>query len=139
MKKIILASHGELAQGMKQTASMIIGSEAPIYALSAFRDEDEPMIKQLETLLQEIGTKDIYIVTDILGGSVNNDVLQLLSKYPELTVLTGMNLALVITLATQSDSLSSDALNQIIEDSRQAIVDCKQLLTQQMNAGGDEL
>ena len=43
MNKIILASHGDFSQGLKQTSSMIIGDEGNIFALSAFRDEDEPI------------------------------------------------------------------------------------------------
>ncbi|MGC3432545.1 PTS fructose transporter subunit IIA, partial [Pseudomonas aeruginosa] len=32
MATIILASHGEFAQGLKQTATMIIGDSVPIHA-----------------------------------------------------------------------------------------------------------
>lgn len=42
------ASHGEFAQGLKQTATMIIGDSVPIHALSAFRDEDESILVQIK-------------------------------------------------------------------------------------------
>lgn len=48
MATIILASHGEFAQGLKQTATMIIGDSVPIHALSAFRDEDESILVQIK-------------------------------------------------------------------------------------------
>ena len=60
MNKIILASHGDFSQGLKQTSSMIIGDEGNIFALSAFRDEDEPIKRQVEHLLEKIGYEDVY-------------------------------------------------------------------------------
>ena len=135
MNKIILASHGEFSQGLKQTASMIIGDEGNIFALSAFRDEDEP----IKNLLEVIGYEDVYLLTDIFGGSVNNDLLTLQQQYPELHLVAGMNLPLVISIATQSGKIDADQMAALLEESRQAMIDCKQLLTTQINIGGDDL
>jgi len=139
MNKIILASHGEFSQGLKQTASMIIGDEGNIFALSAFRDEDEPIKNQVEHLLEVIGYEDVYLLTDIFGGSVNNDLLTLQQQYPELHLVAGMNLPLVISIATQSGKIDVDQIAALLEESRQAMIDCKQLLTTQINIGGDDL
>ena len=139
MNKIILASHGEFSQGLKQTASMIIGDEGNIFALSAFRDEDEPIKNQVEHLLEVIGYEDVYLLTDIFGGSVNNDLLTLQQQYPELHLVAGMNLPLVISIATQSGKIDTDQMAALLEESRQAMIDCKQLLTTQINIGGDDL
>lgn len=139
MNKIILASHGEFSQGLKQTASMIIGDEGNIFALSAFRDEDEPIKNQVEHLLEVIGYEDVYLLTDIFGGSVNNDLLTLQQQYPELHLVAGMNLSLVISIATQSGKIDADQMAALLEESRQAMIDCKQLLTTQINIGGDDL
>lgn len=139
MNKIILASHGEFSQGLKQTASMIIGDEGNIFALSAFRDEDEPIKNQVEHLLEVIGYEDVYLLTDIFGGSVNNDLLTLQQQYPELHLVAGMNLPLVISIATQSGKIDADQMAALLEESRQAMIDCKQLLTTQIDIGGDDL
>ncbi|HCM87968.1 MULTISPECIES: PTS sugar transporter subunit IIA [Enterococcus] len=139
MNKIILASHGEFSQGLKQTASMIIGDEGNIFALSAFRDEDEPIKNQVERLLETTGYEDVYILTDIFGGSVNNDLLTIQQKHPELHLFAGMNLPLVISIATQTGRIDSDQLANILEDSRRGMIDCKQLLAEKINIGGDDL
>ena len=139
MNKIILASHGEFSQGLKQTASMIIGDEGNIFALSAFRDEDEPIKNQVERLLQTFGYEDVYILTDIFGGSVNNDLLTIQQEHPELHLFAGMNLPLVISIATQAGKIESNQLAAILEESRQGMIDCKQLLTTKINIGGDDL
>lgn len=139
MNKIILASHGELSQGMKQTASMIIGDGKNIYAISAFRDEDEPVKKQIEQLLLQVGHENVYILTDIFGGSVNNDLLAIQQANPEVRLLAGMNLALVISIATQTEKITEEQLTLILEDSRQALIDCKRLLAENIYLGGDDL
>lgn len=139
MNKIILASHGELAQGMKQTAAMIIGESENIYALSAFRDEDQPIKEQVINLLDQIGYEDVYILTDIFGGSVNNDMLEIQQACSEVHLLTGMNLPMVISIATQPAKINDHQMAVIIEESCQGLLDCKQLLTNQIQLGGDDL
>ena len=139
MNKIVLASHGDLAQGMRQTAEMIIGTSENIYALSAFRDEDEPIGVQMERLLEKIGYEDVYLLTDIFGGSVNNDLLAIQQAHPEVTLVAGMNLPLVISVATQFQQIDEELLAHLIKESQQGMINCKQLLKQQIQIGGDDL
>lgn len=138
MATIILASHGELSQGLKQTAAMIIGDHSNIYALSAFRDEDQPMTEQIQNILAKVDLADTYILTDILGGSVNNDLLGVVQEHPDLELITGMNLPLVITLATQVNRVSQEELAAIIQESQRSIVNGKKLLVE-ATAEEDEL
>ena len=135
MATIILASHGELSQGLKQTAAMIIGDHSNI---SAFRDEDQPMTEQIQNILAKVDLADTYILTDILGGSVNNDLLRGVQEHPDLELIAGMNLPLVITLATQVNRVSQEELAAIIQESQQSIVNCKKLLVE-ATAEEDEL
>lgn len=138
MNTIILASHGELSQGLKQTAEMILGPANNIYALSAYRDEDESIEGQMQQLVTKLGTKNLFILTDILGGSVNNEMLPLLKDNPEIHLITGMNLPLVISIATQAGEISSNDLQRIIIESQNSLIDCSRLL-QTSEKGGDDL
>lgn len=138
MATIILASHGEFAQGLKQTATMIIGDSVPIHALSAFRDEDESILVQIKKLLATIDIEETYILTDILGGSVNNDMLTIIKEYEGLQLITGMNLPLVISIATYNGKIGESELEKLIRESQQSVIDCKKLLVEQLT-GGDDL
>ena len=138
MATIILASHGEFAQGLKQTATMIIGDSVPIHALSAFRDEDESILVQIKKLLATIDIEETYIVTDILGGSVNNDMLTIIKEYEGLQLITGMNLPLVISIATYNGKIGESELEKLIKESQQSVIDCRKLLVEQLT-GGDDL
>ncbi|MEX1595324.1 PTS sugar transporter subunit IIA [Enterococcus lactis] len=138
MTTIILASHGEFAQGLKQTATMIIGDSVPIHALSAFRDEDESILVQIKKLLATIDIEETYILTDILGGSVNNDMLTIIKEYEGLQLITGMNLPLVISIATYNGKIGESELEKLIRESQQSVIDCRKLLVEQLT-GGDDL
>ena len=138
MNTIILASHGALSQGLKQTAEMILGPATNIYALSAYRDEDKPIEQQIQSIVSKLGKENLFILTDILGGSVNNEMIGLLKKEPAIRLITGMNLPLVISIATQVNPIAAADLELIIEESRQSLIDCNRLL-KKSNEGGDDL
>lgn len=138
MNTIILASHGALSQGLKQTAEMILGPVTNIYALSAYRDEDEPIEQQIQSIVSKLGKENLFILTDILGGSVNNEMIGLLKKEPAIRLITGMNLPLVISIATQVNPIAAADLELIIDESRQSLIDCNRLL-KKSNEGGDDL
>ncbi|EOZ5986617.1 PTS sugar transporter subunit IIA [Enterococcus faecium] len=138
MNTIILASHVALSQGLKQTAEMILGPATNIYALSAYRDEDEPIEQQIQSIVSKLGKENLFILTDILGGSVNNEMIGLLKKEPAIRLITGMNLPLVISIATQDNPIAAADLEFIIEESRQSLIDCNRLL-KKSNEGGDDL
>ena len=74
MNRIILASHGGLSAGMKDTVQMILGEMPNLYALATLRDETEPITVAARRLLDGFAAEDaVYIVTDVMGGSVNNE------------------------------------------------------------------
>ncbi|MFT8340906.1 PTS sugar transporter subunit IIA [Clostridium beijerinckii] len=140
MVQIILASHGNLAKGMKDTLNMIIGDVSMIEAFSSYRDEDVNTRNAIEVIIKEnYNKRDIFILTDILGGSVNTEIMSLIKEYPNIHVLSGINLPLVISLATQSGEISESLLQEIIAESKQGIVDCNRLLNEYKSIQEEDL
>jgi fructoselysine and glucoselysine-specific PTS system IIA component len=140
MVQIILASHGNLAKGMKDTLNMIIGDVSMIEAFSSYRDEDVNTRNAIEAIIKEnYDKRDIFILTDILGGSVNTEIMSLIKEYPKMHVLSGMNLPLVISIATQAGEISESLLQEIIAESRQWIVDCNRLLNEYKSMQEEDL
>ncbi|MDN6195547.1 MAG: PTS fructose transporter subunit IIA, partial [Atopostipes suicloacalis] len=80
----------------------------------------------------------IYILSDIFGGSVNNEVLKLLNK-SNITLIAGMNLMLVMGIATQTEKIEEKELDRIIQESQQGIINCNSLLAKNTNTEGDDL
>lgn len=140
MVQIILASHGDLAKGMKDTLSMIIGDVSMVDAFSSYRNEDVNIREAVEKIVKEkYSEADIFIFTDILGGSVNTEMMSLIKEYPKIHVISGMNLPIVISVATQVEEVSESLLQQIIQESQQGIVDCNKLLNEFKNIQEEDL
>lgn len=78
MNKILLASHGYLAQGMKSSLEILMGTNDRIECLCAYVDDDSRDVAALIDAWME--TRDPadswFVVTDIFGGSVNNEFIQ---------------------------------------------------------------
>ena len=129
MNRIILASHGGLSAGMKDTVQMILGEMPNLYALATLRDETEPITVAARRLLEGFAAEDaVYIVTDVMGGSVNNEMLTLLPEYPAVHLICGMNASLVL-----------DELAECIADAKAQIIDCNLLLKKAAQDEEDDL
>lgn len=109
MNKILLASHGYLAQGMKSSLEILMGTNDRIECLCAYIDDDSRDVAALIDAWME--TRDPadswFVVTDIFGGSVNNEFIQRQAT-GSFTLITGMNLPLLVEMVTQLDSLDAD-------------------------------
>ena len=81
-KKIILASHGRFASGMLSAAKMIIGELEGVDCFD-LEDYESPyeIYKNIEQAMKKENDATFLILTDLLGGSVNNQLLEL---YPKL-------------------------------------------------------
>ena len=140
MNRIILASHGGLSAGMKDTVQMILGELPNLYALATLRDETEPITVAARRLLDGFAAEDaVYIVTDVMGGSVNNEMLTLLPEYPAVHLICVMNASLVLTLASNDEALTQDELAECIADAKAQIIDCNLLLKKAAQDEEDDL
>lgn len=96
MAKIILASHGGLSKGMKDSVSMIVGDLAKDIETYSLLSGQNP-----EDFYQEVLKKakeceeQILILCDIKGGSVHT-ALSKLAVLDNVMVFSGMNMGLVL-------------------------------------------
>lgn len=129
MNQIVLASHGDMAKGMKNTIEMIFGPQENLHWLSTTRDEQEGIDTRMRSLLTTFAEDDdVYVLTDLLGGSVNNIMLTLLREYPNMNVVCGMNIPLALSLATTEEKLGENQLNEMINEAKNQIVNCNDML-----------
>ena len=139
MNRIILASHGSLSAGMLDTVQMIMGDLPNICAVATTRDETETIVQKTSRLLDSFPPEDtVYILTDVLNGSVNNDMLSLVAKYPDITVICGMNACLVLSIADAEAPLTAGELEEILGQARGQLMDCTKQLREAMNNNTDE-
>lgn len=126
MNKILLASHGYLAQGMKSSLEILMGTNDRIECLCAYVDDDSRDVAALIDAWME--TRDPadswFVVTDIFGGSVNNEFIQRQTD-GSFTLIAGMNLPLLVEMVTQLDSLDANKAKAAVEGSRSFIQLCE--------------
>ncbi|MDQ0360119.1 PTS sugar transporter subunit IIA [Breznakia pachnodae] len=121
-KKLILASHGCLAEGMHNAAEMIVGKNKDIYSYGLETYETPQAIyEEAKKLIDEHQDSYIFVVCDLKGGSVYNQMIQL-SNIDNVFVIAGMNLAMVLELALlcQITEIKQDIL-RIVENSKTGV------------------
>ena len=122
MSTIILASHGELAKGMKDSVQMIIG--APAASLEVFclypGMNPEDYAKAMKARIEQ-DNDDYLFVCDILGGSVYTALSQL-SVHPRVSICSGMNMNLVLSLLiTQQWGLKEEQILTAVQEAKEGI------------------
>ena len=129
MNQIVLASHGGLADGARDTLDMIIGDVSNVHTISLARDDKDQIEDRALALIDSFDPSDaVYVLTDMLGSSVNNQMVSLKTKRPEVTVISGMNLPLILEIALSEEPLSEVALAEVIKQSRAGIQDIAALM-----------
>lgn len=129
MNQIILASHGMMSAGVKDTAELILGELPNVYTVATTRDETETIDVAVKRLLETFDENDkVYVLTDVLGGSVNNNMISLQKEYPDMTIICGMNLCLVLNLASTEDEISEGELEEYMEQARAQLMNCSAAL-----------
>ena len=132
MRHVILASHGNLARGMADTIGMIVGEVSNLSTFVLERDDKDPISNQVRRELDSFDPADeVIICTDMVGSSVNNDMVGLLGDYPQVTLISGMNLPLVITLVMDEGPSSDEELATVIAMAGEGIKNCSLALRAQ--------
>ena len=122
-RKIIIASHNKLAFGMKETLGYITGDVSHVVEISAYLD-NTPVDEAIKASLADVSADDeVIILTDLLGGSVNQAFFPYLN-HEHFHVITGMNLPVLMSLALQPTNTYLDAatIHQAIAEARDQLI-----------------
>ncbi|MBU5591559.1 PTS sugar transporter subunit IIA [Clostridium sp. MSJ-4] len=123
MRKILIASHGKYADGVKSATNIIIGNKENVHYLNAYVSE-ESVEEQMNNFFKEVNEDDeVIILTDIYGGSVNQKIFPYL-KRENVYIISGFNLAVVleILLLSSEEKVSLDQLRNIVEEGKKQIL-----------------
>lgn len=121
MKKILVASHGHLASGIKSSVQILTGMADQIEAVDCYVD-DSDYTPRIQAFIDSVGPDDEGVIfTDIYGGSVFQKVVLLEPEKHGILHVTGMNLGLVIETLITGDPISKESLSQSLELARQTM------------------
>ncbi len=126
--KILIASHGTLAKGMKCSLELIMGKQEEVKTFCAYLDGETSIEARVKEFMENIKEGEEWvIVTDLLGGSVNNEFMKYIHR-PDIHLLTGMNLALLLVLIELKDASVEVAIEEALNAAREGAVNCRKLL-----------
>ena len=129
MKQFLLASHGKFAEGILGSFQMILGDAPNITVLCAYTKENEETLEHtVKKIICERNRKeDLIVVTDVFGGSVNNEFMKYLNG-PGVYLVTGMNLPLLLELYSNQNMESRDMIRLAIASAQNNLKFCTDLL-----------
>ena len=117
---------------MADTIGMIVGEVSNLSTFVLERDDMDPISNQVRRELDSFEpTDEVFICTDMVGSSVNNDMVGLLADYPQVTLISGMNLPLVITLVMDEGPATEEELAMTISMAAEGIKNCSLALRAQ--------
>ena len=116
-RKLLLASHGRLAQGLKETAEFFLGRSDSILAICAYLDSSDAYLKEIRSFIDDAKEGEAVIFSDILGGSVNQQVMMMVEESgKQIPIVTSMNLPIVLSAALSGEPLTQEHLQALCGD-----------------------
>lgn len=128
-KRIVLATHGKFSEGILTSMKMIFGEQTPIECITAYVESgvDYQELFRETVAENDYDTTELIVLTDVLGGSVNNEFMKLLAEYP-FHLVCGLNLALLLEIAVCPADMIADQLPSIVERAREGIALCDDMV-----------
>lgn len=125
MKKVggVIVSHGQVANELLAAAETVVGDLSHITAVSIGWHDDvevakEEIARAIKHVSQGIG---VLLLTDMFGGTPTN-ISAMFLKENEVEIVTGVNLPMVIKVASHSvETTLSELARDVEEQGKQAI------------------
>ncbi|MDO1604475.1 mannose/fructose/sorbose PTS transporter subunit IIA [Lactobacillus sp. YT155] len=114
MVGIIIASHGQFAEGIKQSGSMIFGEQEDVQTVTFMPNEGPDDLKaHLEEAVKNLSSSDqVLFLVDLWGGSPFNQSNNLFEEHKDdWAIVTGLNLPMLIE--AYSARMSMDSAQEI--------------------------
>jgi fructoselysine and glucoselysine-specific PTS system IIA component len=131
-RKFLIATHGTFASGIKSSLEIIIGATDNLFLLQAYVEENKSLEEEILAVLEELGDdEELIVFSDLLGGSVTNQILQY-GLRENVHILAGFNLGLVIEiLLADTETPVEQVINEAIAHAKEQMVYVNKLLTAQ--------
>ena len=140
MVSIVLASHGDLAEGLKMTGSMVFGDQPNVATVSLMPSmgPDDFRQKVEEAVASFDDPEDVLFLVDLWGGTPFNQSMMIANDVDKLEIVTGSNLPMIIELLfARNGATDVTALaEQAVTVGQQAVT--RQSLASVMGAADDE-
>jgi PTS system mannose-specific IIB component len=113
MTGIVVASHGNLSQGLLNTLSMFMPGEKDLEACVLTPDEspDDFKAKLVAAVGKTADPEQVLLLVDLWGGTPFNVASELLASHPSWALITGVNLPLLMeAVSDRAEAASAQEL-----------------------------
>ena len=127
--KLLIASHGTFAEGIKSALKIIVGNVDYIATINAYVNECD-LKKELDAYFEANAEEEIIVCTDLFGGSVNQAIIQKL-KEKDFALVTGVNfpMLLELSLAMANGNPDKAKIRELIASSKEQLMLVNDALT----------
>jgi len=108
---LVIVTHGRLAEEFVAAAEHVVGPQEAMRAVSIGPDDDmEVRRAEIKTAVSDVNQGDgVIILTDMFGGTPSNLAISMLDK-GKVEVLAGINLPMLIKVASLRDKEPLEAV-----------------------------
>jgi len=113
----VIVSHGQVANELLAAAEAVVGDLSHITAVSIGWHDDVDMAKvEIERAIAQVSNGNgVLVLTDMFGGTPTN-ISAMFLKENEVEIVTGVNLPMVIKLASNNKEMTLHELAKEVED-----------------------
>ena len=124
---IVVVTHGQVAEELVNAARTIVG-EIPAIAPVSIGWSDDPAEANaaIEKGLEDVGSGEALILTDMFGGTPTNLSLPYLSS--EVEIVTGVNLPMIIKATALREGVLPHVAREIRDQGKDAIYVASEVL-----------
>lgn len=131
---MVLVTHGRLADEFIAATEHVVGPQQNVRAISIGPDDD--MERRRNDIMDAVGEVDegegVIVVTDMFGGTPSNLAISIMDQ-GNLEVIAGMNLPMLIKLATVRENSSLKKAAETAQDYGRKYIN----IASSVLAGGD--
>jgi len=118
MVGVVVVTHCHLAEELIAAAQLVVGEELKQFQpvpIDPKETSDQIREKIIAAIRKVDGGQGVLILTDMYGGTPSNISLSFLEE-KKIEVITGVNLPMLLKLATYTDEMTLEALAAFITD-----------------------
>jgi mannose/fructose-specific phosphotransferase system component IIA len=123
MKACLLLSHGNIAQALLDASRKIVGECQNIYALDCDNIATDLVYENIAHLIKNENLIDgLFILVCLRGGTGWNVAARIARDFPNVLVMSGMNLSILLSFITKHSKFGFEELATILlEDGKRGI------------------
>lgn len=126
---VLIITHGEIGDQFVKTAESTLVGELPLQcrtiSVSQSCDPDT-IVKKCQTIIEEINTDGVLVLTDIYGSTPSN-IANRLATSSNIKVIAGVNLPMLIRILNYPESDLSELVEKALSGGHDGIIFCEQM------------